>query len=79
VTNSIEGSLLVPSGATRNSLLSQFLPRKSILVVIRTGAFAVHAKDNVARTYYEHFNFIASPSDPMHLFLLLKDIKALID
>jgi GNAT superfamily N-acetyltransferase len=42
-------------------------------------AFAVHAKDNVARTFYEHFNFIASPSDPMHVFLLLKDIKALID
>ena len=41
-------------------------------------AFAVHAKDNVARAFYEHFDFIASPSDPMHLFLLLKDIKALI-
>ena len=32
-----------------------------------------------ARAFYEHFDFIASPSDPMHLFLLLKDIKALID
>ena len=41
-------------------------------------AFAVHAKDNVARAFYEHFDFIASPSDPMHLFLLLKDIRALI-
>ena len=42
-------------------------------------AFAVHAKDVEARTFYEHFDFIASPSDPMHLFLLLKDIRALID
>ena len=41
-------------------------------------AFAVHAKDDVARAFYEHFDFIASPSDPMHLFLLLKDIRALI-
>lgn len=41
-------------------------------------AFAVHAKDEQARSFYEHFNFIASPSDPMHLFVLLKDIRALI-
>jgi len=41
-------------------------------------AFAVHAKDDEARTFYEHFNFIASPSDPMHLFVLLKDVRALI-
>jgi GNAT superfamily N-acetyltransferase len=42
-------------------------------------AFAVHAKDDEARAFYEHFDFVASPTDPMHLFLLLKDIKALID
>ena len=41
-------------------------------------AFAVHAKDDEARAFYEHFDFIPSPSDPMHLFVLLKDIKALI-
>lgn len=41
-------------------------------------AFAVHAQDNEARDFYVHFDFIISPSDPMHLFLLLKDIKALI-
>jgi GNAT superfamily N-acetyltransferase len=41
-------------------------------------AFAVHAKDDEARSFYEHFDFIAAPSDPMHLFVLIKDIKALI-
>jgi len=41
-------------------------------------AFAVHAKDEEARGFYEHFDFIPSPTDSMHLFLLLKDIKALI-
>lgn len=41
-------------------------------------AFAVHAKDVEARSFYEHFNFVASPTDPMHLFVLLKDVKALI-
>jgi GNAT superfamily N-acetyltransferase len=38
-------------------------------------AFAVHAKDEEARTYYERFGFIASPSDPFHLFVLIKDLK----
>jgi len=38
-------------------------------------AFAVHAKDDEARAFYEHFDFAASPTDPMHLFILLKDIR----
>jgi len=41
-------------------------------------AFAVHAKDDEARAFYEHFDFVASPSDPMHLFVLLKDVRTLI-
>ena len=41
-------------------------------------ALAVHAKDDEARSFYEHFNFIESPSDPMHLFLLLKDLRTLL-
>jgi GNAT superfamily N-acetyltransferase len=41
-------------------------------------AFAVHAKDDEARVFYEHFDFVASPSDPMHLFVLLKDVRTLI-
>jgi GNAT superfamily N-acetyltransferase len=31
-------------------------------------AFAVHAKDDEAKAFYEHFDFIASPSDPYHMF-----------
>lgn len=41
-------------------------------------AFAVHAKDDEARAFYEHFDFVPSPTDPMHLFLLLKDIISLM-
>jgi hypothetical protein len=37
----------------------------------------VHAKDDEARAFYEHFDFQPSPTDPLHLFLLLKDIRAL--
>ena len=41
-------------------------------------AFAVHAKDDEARRFYEHFDFISSPTDPMHLFVLLKDVRRII-
>jgi hypothetical protein len=38
-------------------------------------AFAVHAKDDEARAYYERFSFNASPSDPFHLFVLIEDLR----
>jgi GNAT superfamily N-acetyltransferase len=38
-------------------------------------ALAVHAKDEPARRYYEQFDFAASPADPLHLLVLLKDIR----
>jgi GNAT superfamily N-acetyltransferase len=38
-------------------------------------AFAVHAKDDAARSFYEHFGFVASPTDPLHLFVLVKDLR----
>ena len=41
-------------------------------------AFAVHAKDDEAKAFYQHFDFVASPSDPYHLFRLLKDIRSLL-
>jgi GNAT superfamily N-acetyltransferase len=37
-------------------------------------ALAVHAKDDAARRFYTHFDFRPSPSDPLHLFVLLKDV-----
>jgi GNAT superfamily N-acetyltransferase len=40
-------------------------------------ALAVHANDDAARSFYERFDFIASPTDPYHLYLLLKDVRTL--
>jgi predicted N-acetyltransferase YhbS len=42
-------------------------------------AFAVHAKDETAQQFYAHFDFIPSPTDPYHLFLLLKDLRRIIE
>ncbi len=39
----------------------------------------VHAKDDAARQWYESWEFEPSPTDPYHLFLMLKDLKSLLD
>jgi GNAT superfamily N-acetyltransferase len=41
-------------------------------------AFVVHAKDEEARSFYQHFDFTASPADPMHLYILVKDARTLL-
>ncbi|HYL37221.1 MAG TPA: GNAT family N-acetyltransferase [Bryobacteraceae bacterium] len=41
-------------------------------------AFAVHAKNEEARSFYQNFDFIPSPTDPVHLFVLLKDVRRII-
>ena len=41
-------------------------------------AFAAHAKDDQARSFYERFDFVPSASDPYHMLILLKDVRALL-
>ncbi|MTW19624.1 GNAT family N-acetyltransferase [Allochromatium palmeri] len=41
-------------------------------------AVLVHAKDEEARQWYRTFDFRDGTSDPFHLFLVLKDLKALL-
>jgi GNAT superfamily N-acetyltransferase len=41
-------------------------------------ALLVHAKDEPAQQWYLNWEFEPSPSDPFHLFLLMKDIKAMV-
>lgn len=47
--------------------------------IIGGRAVLVHAKDNKAKSFYEHFGFEPSPIDPFHLYLLLKDIKKTLE
>lgn len=42
-------------------------------------AILVHAKDDSARKFYEHFEFVASPTDAYHLIRLLKDARAMLE
>ena len=42
-------------------------------------AFTVHAKDDSSRAFYERFHFQPSPANPLHLHVLLKDVRKLLD
>lgn len=46
--------------------------------IIGVRALLVHAKDEQARLWYEQFDFDSSPTDPLHLFLSLKDIRKIL-
>jgi GNAT superfamily N-acetyltransferase len=40
-------------------------------------ALIVHAKDDAARDFYTHFGFAEGFSDPMHLYVLVKELRGL--
>jgi GNAT superfamily N-acetyltransferase len=41
-------------------------------------AMAVHAKDDDVRAFYERYGFTPASTDPYHLFVLLKDVRAIL-
>lgn len=43
---------------------------------IAARALLVHCENDAARTFYEHFGeFEPSPTDPLHLYLLMSDLR----
>jgi len=46
--------------------------------VIGVRAMLVHALHEEARAFYAHFEFEPSPTDPLHLLLLIKDARAIV-
>jgi len=58
------------------ALLKDALRRTAVAADIAgIRALFVHAKDDSARMFYERFDFRPSPTEPYHLFLLMKDIR----
>ncbi len=41
-------------------------------------ALLVHAKDEKAKAWYEKFDFEPSPTETFHLYLLMKNLRALV-
>ena len=47
--------------------------------VIGVRAVLVHAKDEHAAAFYRRFGFAPSPTDPLHLMLLIKDLRRTLE
>lgn len=59
------------------ALLKDALARTaSAADLIGVRALIAHAKDENAKAFYERYDFEPSPTDPLHMFLLMKDIRA---
>lgn len=75
---------LAVDGAHQHKGLGQALLKDALLRTAQAADIAgircllVHAKDDAARQWYESWEFERSPTDPYHLFLMLKDLKALL-
>jgi GNAT superfamily N-acetyltransferase len=39
----------------------------------------VHAKHEAAKAWYSQFDFEESPTDPLHLMMLMKDVRAFVE
>jgi GNAT superfamily N-acetyltransferase len=63
--------------------LGQWLVKDATVRTLRAAdiagirALVVHAKDEQARTFYAHFGFAGGFSDPLHLYVLTKELKAI--
>jgi GNAT superfamily N-acetyltransferase len=57
-----------------SALLKHFM-LKAIEVAATVGVrlVLIHAKDEEARAFYEHFGFVPSPVDPLTMMMLLRD------
>jgi GNAT superfamily N-acetyltransferase len=64
------GSALLKDALLRSAQAAETIGARALLV---------HAKDDEARAFYEHFTFEASPSDPYQLLLIMKDLLAIVE
>ncbi|OGR89624.1 MAG: GNAT family N-acetyltransferase [Elusimicrobia bacterium RIFCSPLOWO2_01_FULL_59_12] len=59
-------------------LKDAFLRIASAADTVGARAVLVHAVNERARLFYEHFGFEPSPTDPLTLMFLMKDLRALL-
>lgn len=66
------------AGVGRSLLLDVLLRCVEAADVIGARVLLVHAKHDAAKAWYMQFDFEASPTDPLHLLMLLKDVRAFL-
>ncbi len=60
------------------ALVKDALLRTAAADIAGIWALLFHANDDEARGWYEALEFESSPTDPYHLFLLMKDLRAML-
>ena len=66
-------------GLGRALLKDALLRTLQVADIVGIRALIVHAKNDVARQWYADWEFEPSPTDPYHLFLMLKDLRAIVE
>jgi predicted N-acetyltransferase YhbS len=66
------------TGLGKNLLRDAILRSIEASEIIGVRALLVHALPDNARAFYAHFDFEPSPTDPLHLLLLIKDARAIV-
>jgi GNAT superfamily N-acetyltransferase len=66
------------SGLGRGLLRDAIARSVQAAEIVGVRALIVHALHDQAREFYLHFDFEPSPTDPLHLLLLMKDARAAI-
>lgn len=61
------GAALLKDALLRSSQAAEIISARAVLV---------HAIDQEARSFYQHFGFEQSPTNELHLMLLMKDLRA---
>ncbi len=67
------------AGLGRSLLQDVLLRCVEAAEVIGARVLLVHAKHDAAKAWYLQFGFEESPSDPLHLLMLLKDVRAFLE
>lgn len=66
------------SGLGKSLLRDAILRSAEASEIIGVRALLVYALNEDARAFYAHFDFEPSPTDPLHLLLLIKDARSAI-
>lgn len=66
------------SGLGRSLLQDVLLRCLEASEAIGARVLLVHAKHDTAKTWYLQYGFEESPTDPLHLMMLLKDVRAFL-
>jgi GNAT superfamily N-acetyltransferase len=67
------------AGLGRSLLQDVMLRCLDAAEAIGTRVLLVHAKHEAAKAWYMQYGFEASPTDPLHLLMLLKDVRAFLE